>query len=53
MNNKIVFTDYCVVVKLTDDSSTTIQANKYLQDLEKQLGNDKYGVFDSTTKKAF
>lgn len=53
MNNKIVFTDYCVVVKLTDNSSTTIQANKYLQDLEKQLGNDKYGVFYSTTKKAF
>ena len=53
MNDKIVFTEYNVVVKSLNNKTTTIPTAKYLQDLDKKIGNDNNGVFFSTSKNTF
>lgn len=53
MNNRIVFTDYNVVVVFKGTDTTTISTNKYIQDLEKKIGNDANGVFYSVNRNTF
>jgi hypothetical protein len=48
-----VFTDYNVVVVFKGAETTTISTNKYIQDLEKKIGNDANGVFYSVNRNTF